>query len=87
MPSGGYLPQFKSGMAGAIARAHRPCTGGRHRAKARWFDVSTLEVSANYLETTLILYTYQGIVRGPYRQHPFTPHPPSATCTGPPTAT
>ena len=27
-------------------------------------DVAMLEVAANYLETTLVLYTYQGIVRG-----------------------
>lgn len=63
VPSGCYLPQFKSGMAGAIAALSalhwRDVSG-----EGQMVDVSMLEVAANYLETTLILYTYQGIVRG-----------------------
>ena len=63
VPSGGYLPQFKSGMAGAISALSalhwRDLSG-----EGQMVDVSTLEVAANYLETTLVLYTYQGIVRG-----------------------
>ncbi len=63
VPSGGYLPQFKAGMAGAIAALSalhwRDVSG-----EGQQVDVSTLEVMANFLETTLILYTYQGVVRG-----------------------
>ena len=63
VPSGGYLPQFHAGMAGAIAALSalhwREVSG-----EGQLVDVSTLEVTANFLETTLILYTYMGIVRG-----------------------
>ena len=63
VPSGGYLPQFKSGMAGAIA-ALTALHGREVSGEGQMVDVSMLEVAANYLETTLVLYTYQGIVRG-----------------------
>ena len=63
VPSGGLLPQFKSGMSGVIAALSalhwREVSGEGQRV-----DVSMLEVTANFLETTLILYTYQGVVRG-----------------------
>ena len=63
VPSGGLLPQFKSGMAGVIAALsalHWRVVSG----EGQQVDVSMLEVAANFLETTLILYTYQGVVRG-----------------------
>ncbi len=63
VPSGGYLPQFKSGMAGAIA-ALTALHGRELTGEGQMIDVASLEVAANYLETTLVLYTYQGIVRG-----------------------
>ena len=63
VPSGGLLPQFKSGMAGVIAALSalhwREVSG-----EGQQVDVSMLEVAANFLETTLVLYTYQGVVRG-----------------------
>ena len=63
VPSGGLLPQFKSGMAGTIAALSalhwREVSG-----EGQQVDVSMLEVAANFLETTLVLYTYQGVVRG-----------------------
>ena len=63
VPSGGLLPQFKSGMSGVIAALSalhwREVSG-----EGQQVDVSMLEVAANFLETTLVLYTYQGVVRG-----------------------
>ncbi|MFQ5873514.1 MAG: CaiB/BaiF CoA transferase family protein, partial [Dehalococcoidia bacterium] len=61
--SGGYLPQYKAGLVAAIgilaALQWRDINGvGQH------LDISMLEVAANFLETTPILYSYQGIVRG-----------------------
>ncbi len=61
--SGGFLPQYKSGLVGAIgilaALQWRDMNGlGQH------LDISIMEVVATFLETTAILYTYQGVVRG-----------------------
>ena len=63
VPSGGYLPQFISGMAGVIA-ALAALHGREASGQGQMVDLAMLEVAANYLETTLVLYTYQGIVRG-----------------------
>ena len=63
VPSGGYLPQFISGMAGVIA-AIAALHGREASGQGQMVDLAMLEVAANYLETTLVLYTYQGIVRG-----------------------
>lgn len=61
--SGGFLPQYKSGLVAAVgtlaALQWRDLSGaGQH------LDVSIHEVAANFLETTPILYSYQGILRG-----------------------
>lgn len=61
--SGGFLPQYKSGLVGAIgilaALQWRDMNGlGQH------LDISIMEVAATFLEVTAILYTYQGVVRG-----------------------
>ena len=85
VPSGGYLPQFISGMAGVIA-ALAALHGREESGVGQQVDVAMLEVAANYLETTLILYTYMGIVRAAPAA-PSRPPPPSAICTGPGTAT
>ena len=63
VPSGGYLPQFKAGMAGVIA-ALAALHWREMSGEGQNVDVSMLEVAANFLETTLVLYTYQGVVRG-----------------------
>ena len=52
-------------MAGVIAAALTALHGREVvGCKGRWSMLQSLEVAANYLETTLVLYTYQGIVRG-----------------------
>ncbi|MEE9249066.1 MAG: CoA transferase [Dehalococcoidia bacterium] len=74
--SGGFLPQYKAGLVGAIgvlaALQWRDRTGrGQH------LDVSALEVAADFLETTLIFYSYQGIVR---KRTGSTLTPPTPMC-------
>ncbi|MFQ5933049.1 MAG: CaiB/BaiF CoA transferase family protein, partial [Dehalococcoidia bacterium] len=61
--SGGYLPQYKAGLVGAIgvlaALQWRDINDlGQH------LDISIHEVAANFLEITPPLYSYQGRVRG-----------------------
>lgn len=74
--SGGFLPQYKGGLVGAFgalaALQWRDLSG-----EGQQVDVSVLDVVCNFLETNLVLYSYQGIVSG---RNGSTLTPPTPFC-------